>query len=384
MKHLSRDAYNLVGQPMFRLLAKVNELEAQGKSILHFEMGEPNFSSPTSVVQAACDALNAGKTHYVNSMGITELRNIICDAIEAELGFRPTRNQVLITPANAVIYFLIKCVVNEGEEVIFPDPGFPTYYAAISFAGVQPVPVPLKEENAFRMSPDDIRNTITDKTRLIIINSPQNPTGAVMTKDEIEEVAIIAEEANVYLLSDEVYCKIIYDATHYSPSIRDHCQERTILLNSFSKAYSMTGWRLGYAIGPEDVIEKMGLLLQTIISCLPPFIQYAGITALTNGQEYNRQMVDTLRQRRDEIVQGLNSLPGVSYLTPDGAFYAFPNITETGLTSKQFADLMLERAGIALLPGTNFGKHGEGYVRLSYATSQKTVAEAIERMRLAI
>jgi len=202
-----------------------------------------------------------------------------------------------------------------------------------------------------------------------------------MTKAEIEEVAAIAEEADVYLLSDETYSKITYGAAHYSASVNDHCQERTILLNSFSKAYSMTGWRLGYAIGPEEVISKMGLLLETIISCVPPFIQYAGITALSEGREYSHSMVANLRQRRDEIVRGLNSLPGVSCLSPSGAFYAFPNITGTGLTSEQFVDLMLDKAGVALLSGTNFGKYGEGYVRLSYATSPEIIAEAIEAMR---
>lgn len=381
MKGLARDAHKLEGQPMFRLLVKVNELEAAGRQILHFEIGEPDFSSPSSVVAAAKIALDEGKTHYVNSMGISELRDAVCDATEGELGYKPARSQVLITPANAVIYFVIRCVVNTGEEVIVPDPGFPTYYAAIKFTGVKPIRIPLKEENGFRMSPGDIRKCITNKTRLIIINSPQNPTGAVMTKEEIEEVASIAEEADVYLLSDETYGKMTYDVLHYSPSVKDQCRERTILLNSFSKAYAMTGWRLGYAIGPEEVIEKMGLLLQTILSCLPPFIQYGGIAALTDGWRFTSLMMQQLRRRRDLIVSGLNSLPGISCLTPQAAFYAFPNITNTGLTSDQFANMMLEKAGVALLPGTNFGKYGEGYVRLSYATSEKVIEEAIEKMR---
>ena len=371
----------MYGQPMFRLLAKANNLEAQGRRILHLEMGEPYFDSPPSVVQAAYSALKLAKTHYVDSMGITELRHAVCDATEKERGFRPTLEQVLVTPANAAIYFLIRCVVNQGEEVIYPDPGFPTYYSAIRFTGTKPVPVTLKQERAFRMSPRDIRETVTDNTRLVIINSPQNPTGAVMTKEDIEEVAAIAEAADVYLLSDEVYGKITYDATHYSPALRDHCQQRTILLNSFSKAYSMTGWRLGYAIGPEEVIQKMGLLLQTIISCLPPFIQYAGITALADGEGYNQSLVSKLRQCRDAMVYGLNSLPEVSCLVPSGAFYAFPSITKTGLTSEEFAAFILEKAGVALLPGTNFGTHGEGYVRLNYAIPLEIIEEAIEKMR---
>lgn len=384
MKNLSRDAHNLYGQPMFKLLAKINELEAQGKRILHFEMGDPQFPSPEAVVEAAYNAMRAGKTHYVNSMGISELRDAICDYAEERLGFSPTREQVLITPANAVIYFLIRCVVNSGEEVIYPDPGFPTYHSAISFTGAKGIPVQLREGNQFRMLPGDIRDAITSRTKLIIVNSPNNPTGSVMTKEEIEEAAKIAKESDVYLLSDEVYDKITYDVPHYSPSIRDRCRERTILLNSLSKTYSMTGWRLGYAIGPEDVIEKMGLLLQTTISCVPPFIQHAGIIALTEGQMYVDIMVDTLRHLRNAMVNGLNSLPGVSCLTPDGAFYAFPSIAKTGFTSQQFADLMLEEAGVALLPGTNFGKYGEGYVRLSYATHIQTIGKAIERMKKAL
>lgn len=379
MKGLSRDANNLYGQPMFRLLAEINELEAQGKDILHFEIGDLSFNSPTSVVEATYRAIASGKTHYVNSMGIPELRDAVAETIKQELGFKPRREQILITPANAVIYFLIRCVVNPGEEVIYPDPGFPTYYAAISFTGVKGVPVPLREENHFRMPPDEIRKRIGKKTRLIIINSPSNPTGAVMTEEEIDEVAGIAQEAEVYLLSDETYGKMTYGVAHHSPSVKDRCQERTILLNSFSKAYSMTGWRLGYAIGPEEVIAKMGLLLQTIISCVPPFIQYGGIAALSDS-DFTLDMMQHLRGLRDTVVLGLNSLPGVTCLAPEAAFYAFPNITRTGLASQQFADIMLERAGIALLPGTNFGNYGEGYVRLSYATSRESINEAIEKM----
>lgn len=381
MKYLSTLANRLVGQPMFQLLVKANELERQGRKILHFEIGQPYFSSPSNVIRSACDALWSRKTGYVSSMGIPELREAVCDTVETDYGFRPTVDQVLITPANAVIYFLIKCVVNPAMEVIYPDPGFPTYYAAILANDAEPVPVSIREENQFRVIPYDIQKAITSNTRLVIINSPSNPTGAVLTKNDIDEIFSIAQERDVYLLSDETYSKILYEGEHYSPCVHDHCKERTILLQSFSKAYSMTGWRLGYAVGPEELISKMGLLLQTIVSCLPPFIQYAGITALKHGASYNRNMVYTLRQRRDEMVSGLNSLPRISCPQPNATFYAFPNITKTGMTSQEFADLMLERAGVALLPGTNFGKHGEGYVRLSYATSKENIRQAIERMK---
>lgn len=377
---LSDDAKNLYGQPMFQLLTKANELEAQGKRILHFEIGDLGFKSPPDAIKAACDALCLDKTHYVNSMGIQELRDVICDEVERELGFRPTRKQVLVTPANAVIYWVVRCVLNRGEYFAAPDPGFPTYLAVARATGTNLLPVRLKEENNFRMSPDDLGDVFV-WARLLIVNSPSNPTGAVMIEDEVEAIAKVAEKKNVWLLSDETYSKMIYDGRHYSPSIRDKCKKRTIILNSFSKAYSMTGWRLGYAVGPERLIAKMNLLLQTVISCVPPFVQWAGITALTDGREHNRRMLLDLRQRRNEIVGGMNSLKGVSCLEPEGAFYTFPNITKTGLSSQEFADLMLDRAGVALLPGTNFGQYGEGYVRLSYATARGNIAEAIDKMR---
>lgn len=386
MKSLARAAQNLEGQPMFKLLAKVNELERKGQRITHFEIGDPDFKSPPHAVQTAIDALIQGKTHYVNSMGISELRDAICENTQKELGFRPSREQVLIIPANAIIYFLIRCVVNPGEEIIVPDPSFPTYWAAINFVGARPVRVRLADENGFQMNPDDIRRKITGKTRLIIINSPQNPTGSVMTPEQIEEIATLAEEEDLYLLSDEVYRKISYDgAAPHSPSVRDQCKERTVILNSFSKSHAMTGWRLGYAIGPEPIIEKMDLLLQTVISCVPPFIQYGGISALDAASEQIvTGMVNELRNRRDVIVQGLNSLPGVSCQVPGGAFYVFPNVVKTGLTAEQFADFMLEKAGVSLLPGPNFGKYGEGHVRLSYTVSLEAIEESIERMRMAL
>jgi aspartate/methionine/tyrosine aminotransferase len=273
--------------------------------------------------------------------------------------------------------------VNPGEDVIVPDPGFPTYYSAIKFCGVNEVRVPLKEANHFRMAPEDIESRITDKTRLIIINSPQNPTGSVMTPEEIEQVAEIAERHDIYLYSDEVYARMVYDDSgpFKSPAAKDGCQERTIVANGFSKAFAMTGWRLGCVIGPENVIEKMGLLLQTTSSCVTPFIQRAGIAAIRGDQKPIIAMIEEYHGRRDLLVEGLNSLPGVSCLIPGGAFYAFPNIKGTDMTSEEFADFCLEEAGVALLPGTNFGEHGRGYVRLCYANSRENIQKGIDRMR---
>mgnify|MGYP001572041783 FL=1 len=382
---LADSASKLEGVPMFKLLARAKELEAKGKRIFHFEMGEPDFPSPDHIINAAISALKSGDTHYTLSMGLPELREEICRATNKDLGFRPNIDQVLVTPGgHSVIYLALRCLVNPGEEVIVSDPGFPAYYSAVKYIGAKIITVPIKEENNFRMNPADIRKKISKNTKLIIINSPHNPTGAVLAKEEIEEIALIAQDNSVFLLTDEIYSRMIYSLHHYSPAIKDGCQQRTIIINGFSKSHAMTGWRLGYAIGPKEVIEKMNLLLQTIIACHSPFIQRGGISALTGSQRAVSLMMEKYKKRRDVIVKGLNSLPGVSCLTPDGAIYAFPNISGTGLTSQEFSDLMLEEAGVALLPGTNFGECGKGYARLCFATSVDIIKEGIEKMRTAL
>lgn len=381
---LASAADNLEGQPMFKVLAKVQELERHGRDIVHFEIGDPDFATPDNIVAAACNSLNNGETHYTSSMGMIEFREAVCEVTRNSRGFTPSIDQVLVTPgANIIIYYAIRCLVNPGDEVIVPDPGFPTYYSAIKFCGAVPVRVPLREENEFRMDPEDVRKLITDKTRLIIINSPQNPTGSVMTIEEIDKIAEIAEEYNVYLYSDEIYARMNLDKKHAfrSPSLRDSCKERTIVANGFSKAFAMPGWRLGVAIGPEDVIEKMSLLLQTTSSCVSPFTQRAGIEAILGDQTEVTKMMNVYKERRDILVDGLNSVPGIKCIRPGGSFYVFPNITGTGLTSEEFTDLMLTKAGVALLPGTNFGYCGEGFVRLCYAVSKERILEGITRIR---
>ena len=381
---LTSSALRLEGQPMFKLLGRIKDLEHHGEDIVHFEIGDPDFASPSNVIRRACDSLCAGDTHYTSSMGIREFREVICETTDRRRGFRPDMDQVLVTPgANISIYYAIQCLVEPGDEVIVPNPGFPTYYSAAKFCGASVVEVPLYESNAFKMNPDDVRTRITKKTRLIIMNSPQNPTGAVMTPDEIEEMAMIAEEHDVFLYSDEVYARMIFDQTisFKSPSFRDLCRRRIIVANGFSKAFAMTGWRLGVVIGPKDVIERMSMLLQTTSSCVSVFIQKAGIEAINGDQTEVNEMMRQYRLRRDVLVEGLNSIPGISCLIPGGEIYVFPNISGTGLTSEAFADLMLQEAGVALLPGTNFGRYGEGYVRLCYAASLKRIREGIERMR---
>lgn len=387
MKHLSIAALNVEGQPMFKMLDKVQKLERTGREILHFELGEPNFDTPSNIVEAACHALKNGETHYTSSMGLYAFREIVQQTTQISRGFKPDIDQILVTPgANAIIYLAVSCLVNPGEEVIVPDPGFPTYYSAIRYCGAIPVTVPLYESNQFRLNPEDLRKRITPKTRLIIINSPSNPTGAVMTPEEIDEVARIAKEHDIYLLSDEIYARMVFDGENrfHTPAILDQCKERTIIINGFSKAFAMTGWRLGVAIGPKDVIEKMGLVVQTIVSCVPPFIQLAGIEAIKGNQSALTDMLIAYQQRRDVLVEGLNSIPGIRCVKPEGALYAFPNISGTGMTSDEFADFALEKAGVALLPGNNFGEYGEGYVRLCYVNTLANIKCAIEKLAQAI
>jgi len=382
MKSLSKGARGLTGQAAFNVLGRARELERQGKDILHFEIGEPDFDTPRHIKDAAIEALQDGKTCYVSSWGIPDLKEAICDEIEKTRGFRPDMDQVLVAPgANPLIHHAVACLVGSGHNLIVQDPGFMTYYSVINYTGYQAKRIQLKEENEFRMDPEDVNEAVDDDTGLIIMNSPSNPTGSVMTKSEIERMAEIAEEKDVYLLTDEIYSKMTYDEKHYTPSIRDECRDRTILLDGFSKAYAMTGWRLGYCVGPPEVIEKMGLLLQTIVSCTNTFIQYGGIAALKGPQENVRDMMAEFTKRREAIISGLNSLPNISCVKPRGAFYAFPNITKTGMTSQEFADFALDKMGIALLAGTAFGPGGEGYVRFSYASSVEDIDKAIERMR---
>ncbi len=389
MKKLSDVANKLEGQKMFQILAKAQELERQGNEIIHFEIGDPDFDTPKNIVDIACEALKNGNTHYTNSSGLLKLKIAAADVTEKRSrGFRPDLNQILVTPgANVQIYYAIACAVNPGEEVIIPDPSFVSYNSIAKFLGVKPIKIPLYEKNEFRLNPKDVEKAITDKTRMIIINSPSNPTGAVMTEEEIKEIYEIARKYDIYLLSDEIYARMMHkdsDTQFCSPSKYDHCKERTIIVNGFSKSYAMTGWRLGIVIGPSELIEKMGLLLETTTSCVSPFIQIGGIEALRGDQEPINKMMKEFRERRDLIVKELNNVPGMSCINPKGAFYVFPNIKQTGLTSQEFAELMLNRAGVAVCPGSFFGEQGEGYVRLCYANSLENIKKGIERMKDAL
>ena len=374
------------GAGIFEVLSKAKALERAGKTILHFEIGQPDFPTPTHVKEAAKQALDDNFTGYVAAAGVLELRQAIQSEIETTRGFRPTVEQILITPgANPGIYFTLRAIISRHtDEVIYSDPSFPTYGAVLNYLGCKKKPIPLKEKNKFRLDPVDIESNITKDTKVVIINSPMNPTGSVMMKDEINRVAELAEEYDFYLLTDEIYSKMTYDQKFHSPSIRDQTKERTIILDGFSKAYNMTGWRLGYAVAPERIMDRMSLLISTTVSCVTSFIQKAAITALTGPQTDLHTNMQAFRKRRDAIVKGLNEIPGFSCLTPQGAFYAFPNVKKTGMSSKELADFLLNKAGVACLPGTIFGANGEGYLRFSYATDVTTIQQAISQIKEAL
>ena len=386
MKKLSKLSKRIDGQPMFKLLDKVKKLEQGGRDIIHFEIGDPDFETPENITNAGINAIKNGFTHYTSSYGITEFRQKICETTEKSRGFKPDLNQVLVTPgANIAIFYAISCVVDPGEEIIVPDPGFPTYYSTIKMCDVIPVRVPLLESNKFRMNPKDIEDSITEKTRMIVINSPQNPTGSVMTKEEIKMTYDIAKKYDLFVYSDEIYARMIYkDSVFSSPSIFDKCLERTIISNGFSKAFAMTGWRLGAVIGPPSVIEKMRLLLETTSSCVPPFIQKAGIEAIEGKQTSQKNMYVEYEKRRDLIINGINSIPELTCVAPGGAFYVFVNIKKTGMTSETFCEYMLEDSGVAMLPGTSFGQFGEGFIRICYAVGQNEINNALERIKKSI
>lgn len=383
MIKLSDMTNKLYGQPMFTLLAKAKDMEKTGKKIIHYEIGDPKFETPINIVEAAKKALDDGMTHYTNSDGLPEFKEAIQEYIDRFYGWRPNYKQIVACPGNAIIDFICRLTTNPGEEIIYPDPGFPTYYSSIVYNNFVPVPVYLREDKDFRVQPQDIRDKITDKTRLIIINSSHNPTGSVISPWEIEEIYDIVEEKNIYLLTDEVYSRLVYDRGFISPTSRDKCKERTIMLSSMSKVYAMPGWRLGFAIGPEPLMEKMSLLVQTIISCLPPFIQKAGAEALLGKQDEINRRNHSLLLCRDTLIRGLNSLYGVTCTVPHGAFYAFPNIKGTGLTSDEYCNRLLEETGVCVLPGNCFGKSGEGYVRLCYASVDfDDIVESLEKMNI--
>ncbi|MCK5561185.1 MAG: pyridoxal phosphate-dependent aminotransferase [Thermoplasmata archaeon] len=381
MKPFAKSLGRIKSEGAFEVMAKAKELERQGMDIIHFEIGEPDFDTPPNIVEAAKKALDDKWTHYVPSSGIFELKEAVCATIEATRGYRPEPAQILIGPGiKPMIYHNMMALIETGDEVIYQDPGYPTYGSLVNYIGAKGVPIPLLEENEFRMNPEDLNEMITSKTKLILINTPENPTGSVLTKAEVDAIAEIAEDNDLFLMADEIYSKMTYESEHYSVTVRDGARERSILLDGFSKSYAMTGWRLGFCVAPKLLVEKMTTLLINAISCTNAFVQIAGIEALQGAQDFLGGMMEKFTRRRDTIVAGLNDIPGFKCLKPQGAFYVFPNIKDTGMTSQEVADKIMSDAKVAVLPGTAFGKYGEGYIRLSYATSIETINKGLERI----
>ena len=369
----------------FEVLAKARKLEAKGKNIIHLEIGEPDFDTPRNIVDAGIKALNEGYTHYNPSAGIMELREAVAKEVSETRGIQATPEQVVITPgAKPIMFFCIMALANEGEEVIYPNPGFPIYESVINFIGAKAVPIQLREENDYRLDTDELKKLVTDKTRMIIVNSPANPTGGMLTKEDLKVIADIAISKDISVLSDEIYSRIIYEGNHHSISSFPGMQERTIILDGFSKTYAMTGWRLGYGVMREDLAVLIAKLQTNSNSCTATFTQRAGVEAITGPQDEVERMGAEFKRRRDVIVEGLNAIPRVSCKTPKGAFYVFPNVKQIGWEVRKLSDYILNEAGVAVLFGTSFGKFGEGYIRLSYANSVENIKEGLSRMEKAL
>jgi aspartate/methionine/tyrosine aminotransferase len=366
----------------FEVLAKAKALEKQGKEIVHLEIGEPDFDTPKNIKEAAVKAMYAGYTHYTPAAGIPELREAIAEYIAKTRKIDVTPDEVVVTPgAKPIIFFSILAYVNPGEEVLYVNPGFPIYESVINFIGAKAVPIPLLEERDFRLDPNFVKENITKKTKMIIINSPENPTGGVLTKDDLRAIAdSIAKRDDVLVLADEIYSRIIYEGTQESIASLPSMKEKTIILDGFSKTYAMTGWRLGYGIMRKDFAQKVTQLMINSNSCTSAFTQMAGVEALRGPQKEAEKMVQEFKKRREVIVTGLNGIKGVSCKKPHGAFYVFPNIKKTGMTGRELQELLLNKAGVATLSGTSFGKYGEGYLRLSFANSVENIKKALARI----
>lgn len=366
----------------FEVLARAKQLEAKGKSVVHLEIGEPDFPTPGHIRDACKQALDDEWTHYGPSAGQPEFREVVSEYVEDTRGVSVSPEQVVVTPgAKPVIFFAILAIIEEGDEVIYPNPAYPIYESMINYVGAKAVPVKLREDIGFRLDVDELESLITDKTKMIIINSPQNPTGGVLTKKDIEGIAKLANENDLWVLTDEVYLKILYEGEFVSIYSEPDMVERTIMVDGHSKTYAMTGWRLGFGVMPEELAFHITRLMTNSVSHTTSFVQRAGMTALTGPQDDVEMMVEKFRERRDVIVGGLNEIPGIRCHLPKGAFYVFPNIEDTGYKSKELETELLEKAGVAALSGTSFGEYGEGYLRLSYANSVENIEEALRRIK---
>lgn len=385
MKFASR-IQHLIPEGAYQVLAHAQAQEAKGRQIIHLEIGQPDFETFENIKRAGVKAINEGLTRYTPPIGMKSLREVIAQEAGTRRGLVIHPDQVVVSPgAKPNLFFPTLALLDPGDEVIYPDPGFPTYEAMIRVAGGIPVPVPLLEGNNFSFDLQVFHTLVNDRTRMIILNSPSNPTGGVIPLADLEQIATAAQRYNCWVMSDEIYARIVYDnATVPSIASLPGMQERTIIVDGFSKTYSMTGWRLGFGIMPLELADKVQLLLTHSVGCTAHFVQVAGIEALTGPQEQVDSVVAEYQRRRDNIVDGLNSIPGVTCQRPQGAFYVFPNFKSFGLTSSRLADLILENAGVAVLPGSAFGEYGEGYLRLVYSNSIENIGLAIERIRQVI
>lgn len=372
----------------FEVLVKARALEAQGKSVVHLEIGEPDFDTPQNVIDAAKNALDSGWTHYGPAAGLPQAREAVAEYFNKTRGGNYyNASEVVITPgAKPIIFYGLMATINEGDEVIYPNPGFPIYESVINFLGAKAVPLPLREEKEFRFDIADLEARITPKTKMLILNTPQNPTGGILTEEDLRQIAELAIKHDFIVFSDEIYSQITYgDFKHTSILQFEGMKERTMVLDGFSKTFAMTGWRMGYGLMPEHVAQRVAKLQTNCTSCTASYAQIAGIEALSDA---TLPQVDVFlaefQRRRDAIVAGLNEIPGFRCHLPKGAFYVFPNITETGMTSQECADFLLYEAGVACLSGTAFGAHGEGFIRFSYANSIENINEALTRVDRAI
>jgi len=382
---LSPKVDRLGTETAFKVLAQAQALEAKGVDVVHLEIGEPDFDTPRNICDAGIKAINDGYTHYCSSQGIPALRAEVAKEMERTRGISVSPDRIIITPgAKPIIFYSILALLDEGDEAIYTNPLFPIYESMINFSGATAVPIPLREELDFRFDIDELRSKITPRTKLMILNSPQNPTGGVLEESDIRSIAEIAQEYDLTVFADEVYEYILYEGNHYSIASLPGMLDRTILLSGFSKTYAMTGWRMGYAVMPPQLVDPVVRMITNSVSCTAPFIQYAGIEAITGPQDSVHRMVEEFKKRRDLIVEGLNKIKGVSCRLPKGAFYVFPNVKEVGMECKELANYLLSEAGVATLAGTDFGEYGEGYLRLSYATSQDNIKKALERINTAL
>jgi aspartate/methionine/tyrosine aminotransferase len=376
--------YRLGTETAFEVAARAKALEAQGRPIIHLEIGEPDFDTPEHVRRAACEALEQGYTHYSISTGLPELREAIAEYAGRLRGLKFDPANVVVTPgAKPIMFYTIMALIEPGDEVIYPNPGFPIYESMINFLGGVAVPLQLSEQRDFRINLTELESKVSSKTRLIIINSPHNPTGGVLTMEDLHAIADLAMRHDLMVLADEIYGEIVYEGQHHSIATIPGMMERTILLDGFSKTFAMTGWRLGYGIFPAEMVPHISRLIINSVSCTSTFSQRAAIEALRGPRQPVEAMLAAFRRRRDLVYEGLNKIPGLRCNRPAGAFYAFPNITDTGLDSRAYADYLMQEADVAVLPGTSFGEFGEGYIRISFANSEENLREAMRRIEAA-